>query len=187
MPKTTTEKKRSDIWGSVEGIVQKGSLIRDEKGLSAVVRAESGADLQIKGYGAKFSKMIEAAAERGEPVIFRGHVLGSKANDSVHLSVKIEGPAQLTGVISNIRRSAEGKQPFTGFWLINEVTSKIGETHLIPTAVNVYGPEAESLSGMKNGDRVSLEGRNGKDGYIATSPVNVTPGLDQEPPDEPAI
>ena len=177
---------QKEVWGSVQGVVRKDSLERDEKGLAATVVGQNGAELRIKGYGETFAAMIEAAAERGGPVIFRGHVLGSKANGSVHLSVRIEGPAELNGVVSNIRRSGEGKQPYLGFWLMNEITARDGRAYRIGTGVNVYGAEADALSGLRDGDRVSLQGRDGKDGYIATSPVTVTP-RDPEATEEPGM
>lgn len=184
MTDKTTDKKRDEIWGSVQGVVRKDSLVRDDKGVSALVVGETGAELRVKGYGDKFAALLEAAAERGEPVIFRGHVLGSKANSNVHLAIKMEGPADLQGTISNIRRSGEGKQPYVGFWLMNEITARDGKEYRIGTGVHVYGADAEPLSGLKDGDRVSLQGRDTKDGYTATSGVTVTAGSPPEPDQE---
>lgn len=182
MSKRGKEVPHRQIWGSVEGIVQSGSLSRDKSGLSALVRSETGAELRIKGYGDRFSDMISAAAERGESVIFRGHMLGSIDQDNVHLSVLLEGPAELNGPVSRIRRSGEGKEPYVGFWLMNEVTSREGRTYRIGTAVNVYGEAASALSGLREGDRVCLLGRDGENGYIATSPVTILPDEGPEGP-----
>lgn len=184
MADTEGKKKRDDIWGSVEGVVQKDSLVKDDKGVAAVVLGNNGASLKIKGYGEKFSAMVEAAADSGQPVIFRGHILGSGKNNSVHLSIKTEGPAELKGEISHVRRSGEGKQPYVNFFLLNEVTSKDGKEWKIGTGVSVYGDEAVKLDALKDGDRVSLQGRETKDGYRATSGVAVIPAPAPEVEDE---
>lgn len=184
MTKREKEDRSRPVWGSVEGIIRKDSLSRDEKGLSALIIEATGTELRIKGYGDRFSDLIAAAAERGDPVIFRGHLLESSAKGNVHLSVLIEGPADLNGPVSRIRRSGEGKEPYIGFWLMNEVISREGRTYRIGTAVNVFGEEASALSGLKDGDRVSLQGRDGKTGYIATSPVTILPS---DPDEEPGM
>jgi hypothetical protein len=180
----TTEAKRENIWGSVQGTIKAGSLVKDEKGVAAIVVGDNGAELKIKGYGDKFAGVVEAAAAKGEPVIFQGHVLGSNKNGNVHLSVKIEGPSELKGTISNIKRQGEGKQPYVNFFLMREITSREGKEFKIGTPVSVYGAAAEALADLNAGDRVELQGRETKDGYQATSAVTVTPKAEPAPAPE---
>ena len=172
-----------EVWGSVQGVIRKESLERDETGLAATLVGPDGAELRIRGDGDRSSDLIAAAAERGEPVILRGHLLAPDARGGAHLSVLLEGPAELVGAVSQIRRSGEGRETHIGFWLMNEVTSREGVTYRIGTGVNVYGEEAAALSGLKAGDRVSLQGRDGGSGYIATSPVTILPPAPSEGPE----
>jgi hypothetical protein len=162
-------------WGSVHGIVQRQSLARDPEGVSAIVMDQDGNEVQIRGYGATAAALVEAAAQRDVPVVFRGNTLGSDADGSRHLSVLIEGSAQFKGVISDINRSREGEPPHVSFWLMNEATDPEGSPFQYLTGVHVYGADAETLFGLQAGDWVSVETRDGPDGHIAISPVTVLP------------
>jgi hypothetical protein len=174
-------------WGSVHGIIPPHTLLRDEDGVSALVIGSDGVETRVKGYGAELSALIETSAERGEPVILRGHLLGSEQDGSRHLKVLIEGPAVLKGVISEIKRTEEGQTPHVAFWLMNEAQD--GEGTLFPylTGVNVHGTEAEQLSGLSEGDRVSVEVRDGPHGHIATSAVIVLSEPEPDSEDDPGI
>lgn len=184
MPDRNDETPRKEVWGSAQGVIKKGSLVRDAEGISAIIIGEHEDELRITGSEDRFSAIIEAAAERGEPVILQGHLLGSRANGTAHLAVRIGGPIELTGVISDVRRSREGGPPHVGFWLMREISSAEGKTHFIGTGVNVYGDDAMSLLGLREGDRVAVQARHGTDGFIATSPVGV---LAADGPDVPAM
>jgi len=181
-----TERKtgsiRKELWGSVEGVIEKGSLVRDEEGASAVLVDEDGVRVRVKGYGDAFSGLVETAADAGGNVIFQGHIRPRGEGDPVRLAVRIMGPVELTGKVSDIRRSAEGAEARIGFWMMREIASSEGEVHLFGTGVNVSGPDADALSGLREGDRVRLEARHGEEGFIATSPVSVLPSQDIDEP-----
>jgi hypothetical protein len=172
-----------EVWGSVQGVIRKDSLARDATGLAGTVIGEDGAEVRIKGYGGAAADLIAAAADRGDPVILRGHLLGPEGGGEAHLSVLLEGPAELNGPVSRIRRSGEGEEPYVGFWLVSEMTARDGRVYRIGTGVNVYGADAAALSGLKEGDRVRLQGRDGQNGYIATSPVTLLPSDPSEGPE----
>jgi hypothetical protein len=165
----------TEDWGSVYGIVQRQSIARDPEGVSAIVIDQDGNEIQIRGYGAKAADLVEAAAERAVPVVLRGNILGSDVDGSRHLSVLIEGPAQFKGVISDVDRSHEGGPPHVSFWIMNEMINRDGKPFQYLTGVHVYGADAETLFGLQDGDRVSVETRDGPDGHIAISPVTVLP------------
>lgn len=178
------EAEKRDVWGSVEGLIKEGSLMRDEKGLSVIVIGDNQAEFLVRGDGDRFSGMIETATEAGAPVIFQGHLLGSPEEGSAHLDLRIAGPIELTGPVSEIIRSGEAGPPYVGFWMLREIPSTEGVTHRIGTGVNVYGADADALSGLREGDRVRLQARHGPDGFVATSPVTV---LAEDEPDGPAM
>lgn len=110
----------------------------------------------------------------------------SEVDGSDHLSVRLEEPAELRGIVSRLIRSGEGESLRLGFLLRNELTPDDGGSYTIGAGVNVYGAAAAALSDLKDGDRVSLQGRDGPEGYIAISPVKVIPA-DPEPTDEPGM
>lgn len=178
-------KSRIEVWGSVQGLISRSPLVRDGEEISAIVIADDGSEIRVKGGGAEFFEMIEAAAKIGRPVIFQGIVLGSSADGSDYISVRISGPLNLTGTVTKIYRPREGERPDVGFWMLREITSTEGETHLIGTGVNVRGSNAIGLMGLREGDRISLQARHGEDGFIATSPVRILTGSDPAHPDEP--
>jgi hypothetical protein len=177
----------TENWGSVHGIVLRGSLERDADGLSAIVSGQDGSEVRVRGYGPKTASLIETAADRGDPVILRGHIMGSEQDGSSHLCVLIEGPAVFRGVISDIIRSAQGQPPHVTFWLMNEAHDGDGNMFTYLTGVIVNGVEAEALTDLRDGDRVSVEVRDGPYGHIATSPVTVIPRAEPASEDEPSI
>jgi|AntRauMFilla1563_2_1112583.scaffolds.fasta_scaffold83658_1 hypothetical protein len=177
----------TENWGSVHGIIRPETLKREGEGATALVVGVDGVETRIKGYGEDLADLFETAAQRGEPVILRGHILGSGPGESEHLQVLIAGPAVFRGVISDITRSAEGKTPHVSFWLMNEAHDGDGNMFTYLTGVNVHGAEAEVLTDLQDGDQVIVEVRDGPYGHIATSPVTVIPRAEPASEDEPGI
>jgi hypothetical protein len=165
--------RKKVIWGSVMGPVLPGSLSRSDGGLTAKVIDGEGAEQVLRVTEDRLFRVIEEAAERGGPVTFQGHRHGSVADGTAYLEVRIVGPLELTGVVSDIIRSDEGGRPHVAFWMLRELPSSEGVTHRIGTGVTVFDADADALSGLREGDRVSLLARHGEDGLIATSPVSV--------------
>lgn len=163
----------TENWGSVHGIIRPETLKREGEGATALIVGVDGVETRIKGYGEDLAALFETAAQRGEQVILRGHILSSGPGETEHLQVLIAGPAVFRGVISDITRSAEGQAPHVSFWLMNEAHDRDGNMFTYLTGVHVHGAEAEALTGLRDGDRVSVEVRDGPNGHIATSPVTI--------------
>ncbi|WP_375263931.1 hypothetical protein [Palleronia sp.] len=190
MADKTDEKKdakRKDIWTSAQGKIDPKTLTKTEKGVvSATIKSEGGDERVVKGYNEKQAAVIEKAAASGEEIILRGVLLGSAQKGTQHISVKSEGPTMLNGVVSHIRRNAEGKQPFVNMFVLNEVTAN-GKDYKIGSIVQAFGADAESLADLNEGDRVSMPAREYSikrekegvtswvDGFRATGPGEVIP------------
>lgn len=168
-------------WTSVKGVIVTGSFMRDGDGLSVLVATEEGAKTRVRGRFDLYSALISEAVESDGEVIFQG-VITEAHPDGACLDVRILGPVTLTGKVSELTFSREGDAPRVSFWMTREVMMPTGEIGLIPTGVNVFGPDASALSGLRAGDRVSLQARHGEDGFLAVSPVTVLDQDDTDPP-----
>lgn len=186
MSETDLTEHGDEVWGSVQGVIRDGSLTTQEGRIAAIVIGDDGSEHLVEASGDKYAPLLLQAYETGGPVIFRGVLVGPGADPEQRLSVRLKGPAQLNGIVSEIRRSREGEAPRVGIFLLNEMISSTGAVHVFPTGVNVYGADAEALSGLKEGDRVSLEGREAPGGYVAISPVSVFP-TEPDGPEEPGM
>jgi len=172
------------IWGSAQGKIRPGSLEHDEGGAAATVETVEGTALRIRGYGAH-SALVSDAAASGQEVILRGPVLGSLEEGTLHLSVLISGPAKISGLVSDIRRSFDEGRPVIDFSVLNEISTEDGSLYRVPVGVRVSGPQMDALATLQEGDRVRLEGRDTKYGYTATSPVTLLRDLSPEMSDGP--
>jgi len=122
---------------------------------------------------AVLEKALKNAAKRGDPLIFRGQILGTIKDEDIHLNILFVGPALIQGIVSGMRRSVEDEKDVLDFFVMNELLGLDGAAYQIPVGVRVTGAELDSLSDLRDGDRVSLEGRDTKHGYRATSQVAV--------------
>jgi hypothetical protein len=173
MSEITAECDQDEVWGSVRGLVRAGSLIRDEKGLIAVVEGDDGVDVTVRGEDVTSAALIEAAAAEGGPCVLRGHLVWSGPDQTAQLSVRILGPANLNGIVRDIRRhSASGS--VLSLMIDNEITRQDGVLFRARCGVTVTGADAITLSALCEGDRVTLEARDGPEGYIPISPVLIS-------------
>jgi hypothetical protein len=159
-------------WASVQGIIITGSVMRDADGISALVLSEDGTKTKVRGQGDLYSALVSEAAARGGNVIFQGHLEGDGPG-LPSLNVRIVGPIELIGQVSELSFSRGEETPRMSFRMTREITLPTGEVVRVPTGVNVYGPDADALSGLRAGDRVSLQARHGEDGFLAVTPVTV--------------
>ena len=177
MTKTTRPPGRT-IWASVEGVIVPGSVLTGSDGVSALIRAADGSETRVLAYGAPQVAMITEASGTDRPVILQGVLTGSEGEGGRHLLVRVLGPLTLTGEVTETDRSGEGAEPRVSFWMRREVSSDQEGIRLVGTGVNVHGPDAEAIAGLRVGDRVTLQARHGPDGFIATSPVTLLPDPD---------
>lgn len=183
MSEVDRTENQTEVWDSVQGVIRNGSILLDEGRISAIVVSGDGSEHLVEASGEKYTPLILKAYETGDPVIFRGVLVGAGADPERRLSVRLKGPALLSGVVSEIRRSREGEEPRVGLFLLNEMTASNGAVHVFQTGVNVFGADAEALSGLREGDRVRLEARDAPGGYVAISPVTVFPAEPDGPED----
>lgn len=168
----TIDQVGTGVWISVEGVVRRDSVVRDADGVTAVLVMQDEQEARIRGEGDGFAALIEAAADKGKTVMFHGHRLGA-AWAAPGVSVRLEGPIVLTGVISQIRRAGPGKPPHVGFWMIREIPVCGGTSMRIGTGVHIMGAEAVALPDLREGDRVTLQAKHGEHGFVATSPLKI--------------
>lgn len=159
------------VWASVRGNLIPGSLKRDGEQVSALILEEDGSETRVIGRDEPYSEMLIQADKQKVDIIFQGLIL-ERGPGHKTLEVRILGPVTLTGKISEMSYFG-GEEERISFMMTREIASPSGELILIPTGVNLFGPDAAALSGLRAGDRVSLQARHGEDGFLAVSPVTV--------------
>lgn len=163
---------RNTVWASVQGAVAPGSFQKRRDEVSVLVVQDDGSEVRVRARDEPYVSMVNEALDRSGHIIFQGHRL-QEGDGLWSLDLRLLGPVTLTGQVSDLVFSREEETPRISFWMNREIKSPNRRVTLVPTGVNVLGPDASALSGLRAGDRVSLQARHGEDGFLAVSPVTV--------------
>lgn len=157
------KKERKPIFRSAKGQVVPGSVVESEAHLEARIQQGPNPEyaVRVRAYKQERRDELKAAIESGDDILVRGQLLGSKRNDSIHVTVNsVNEPLVIRGKVTNVTHSAPEKNPFLNLFILREVVSKTdGKTYKFGMPINAFNENASQLANIKPGDFLTAEVR----------------------------